>query len=355
MRIVDTIGSRRAFTLVELLVVIAIIGVLIGMLLPAVQAVREAARRVQCANNIRNFVFACHNYESAHGEFPPGVNRSGALWSAHILPFIEQANLYDKITIIDRQEQQDPSDPIGETQWFFDSPTPSLESLDPAERNRAAMLVVLPLFQCPSSSQAKVVPQYVTDRVVKILPMNRSNYACNGSSILLEDDDPRIQTDLLQVLDGAFVYDESLETAEFSDGLSNTIFLGEVDYYGQSGACSSIDSLLETDNGCIPCSSEGSWGPWKDTAHLGSEDADLMNDLSEVFCSTAVPPNLYERAPAACQQIEEFEKYELQFGSSHSVVIFAYADGSVHMKPRTIELVTFRALGSRAGGEVIRQ
>ena len=119
---------RNGFTLVELLVVIAIIGILIGMLLPAVQQVREAARRTQCANNLRQAGLACLNYESAHMHFPPGLNvpidqgsgswftstasnigmpepkiqgRFGS-WMTWILPFMEQNNLFDKLDLTKR-------------------------------------------------------------------------------------------------------------------------------------------------------------------------------------------------------------------------------------------------------------
>ena len=99
--------KQRAFTLVELLVVIAIIGILIGMLLPAVQTVREAARRTQCANNLKQLALAVHNYESAHMVFPvnqigPGAasGSSGTFaaghysWTVPLLPFFEQQNVY---------------------------------------------------------------------------------------------------------------------------------------------------------------------------------------------------------------------------------------------------------------------
>ena len=74
LRVLKKKPRNRGFTLVELLVVVAIIGILIGMLLPAVQQVREAARRIECANKMRQLALACHNYHSAHDHFPPGIS-----------------------------------------------------------------------------------------------------------------------------------------------------------------------------------------------------------------------------------------------------------------------------------------
>lgn len=120
--------SRTAFTLVELLVVIAIIGVLTGLLLPAVQAARETARRTQCSNNMKNIGLALHNFADAHKSLPVGSDQTRGTeqaWSAHILPYMEQAAVFGQIDFSQR--------------W------------DAHSGNAAASRLNIPSYRCPSS------------------------------------------------------------------------------------------------------------------------------------------------------------------------------------------------------------
>jgi len=141
------VKSHRAFTLVELLVVIAIIGILVGILLPAVQMIREGARRTECINNIRQLALGVMNYESARGHLPPGITGATARphrwqsWLQPLLPYVEQLAVYDQ-AVADYQS----------------SPSPFSGHL--------GMRTVIPTFQCPSELDAGEVHWTHKNRLV---------------------------------------------------------------------------------------------------------------------------------------------------------------------------------------------
>src|SRR5262245_15365436 len=141
-------NSRRGFTLIELLVVIAIIAVLIGLLLPAVQKVREAGARMQCSNSLKQLSLACHHYHNVRGAFPPGgyflphtdPDRNGGYnkgsWHVHVLPYIEQENLFRQIPRLDE---------------------PGVDSIGLAEA-AGVLPRKLPILRCPSDDYDSAAP-----------------------------------------------------------------------------------------------------------------------------------------------------------------------------------------------------
>jgi len=207
---------RRGFTLVELLVVIAILGILVALLLPAVQSAREAARRTQCMNNLRQIGLALQTYHDAFGRFPPayltvpgggGVmgrpdpvsGDAGPGWTALmlILPQMEQGNLY--------------------ASFDLSAPAWSAKNAAPARQTVKAYL-------CPSADHHPKTYQ-VTDAGGKVLAtMARGHYVASAGRLDVWDEPA---ADLSRLADGPLYRNSRTRMADVSDGLSNTVFFGE--------------------------------------------------------------------------------------------------------------------------------
>lgn len=207
----EKVGIARGFTLVELLVVIAIIGVLVALILPAVQAAREAARRVGCLNNLRQIGLAIHNYEASHRSFPSGCigcrppanvqprNFSYHMfsWNCLILPYLEQENLYNK----------------------FDFSTGHFEL-----RNLEAAGTVMPVFLCPSMSTTKRKGPTTGD-------VNGNGRWNRGDGLAWTDYGGlygvSFNGPFLREHEGAMLYDRRIGVRDIPDGTTNTAIVGE--------------------------------------------------------------------------------------------------------------------------------
>ena len=211
--------KNRGFTLVELLVVIAIIGILIGMLLPAVQAVREAARRTACQNNMRQMGLGLLNYESGIGKLPPcgytdgfsGNNQLDFSWIIHILPFAEANNMFDAIDfdIVTLENQSGRGFHAVNFAALQNSP--------------------LPMIVCPSSDLEQVDSDFSTDGIVRSFytGIHGATRDENGDGEI-DDADADVSGSLGLIFDnGAFERNTQLSLAALADGTSNTMMIGE--------------------------------------------------------------------------------------------------------------------------------
>jgi prepilin-type N-terminal cleavage/methylation domain-containing protein len=201
---------RAGFTLVELLVVLAILAVLVGLLLPAIQKVREASSRVRCANNLRQMALACHNFENGNGFFPCSIKDLGPQrsWAVQLLPWIEQGNvarMYDFTK-----------------DWC-----------DPA--NAAAISQQIPLFYCPSSPYGPrvasgVVKIKITDPYGNKITIPRpfANAACTDYAVVHQVKDEAFAAGFADAYGpGMLAEDRFPRVSDITDGLSNTLLINE--------------------------------------------------------------------------------------------------------------------------------
>lgn len=331
---------RGAFTLIELLVAIAIIAVLIGLLLPAVQKVREAAARAKCQNNLKQKGLALSNFHSACEAFPTLTVTSDGLSQfsvqAGLLPFIEQENLKQLI---------DPTQRL----FFLVAGQARLNSAQ-----AVAAQTVVKTFLCPSDGQDPIFTQYQSRFGANALA--GTNYVVNTGTGTGTNYDLRYPTD------GVFWYNSSQGFRDLTDGTSNTLLMSEAlmgtgtddrnvpsptDPRRQAAAISNLASPNRTGPGIVPSLSDALCA--RATRWVGDRGvAWIWGNQPQTTFSAMMPPN--SPLPDCTAHGLGWYKAASRHGGGVNVVL---CDGSVRFVSDRISLVTWRALATAAGGEVI--
>lgn len=289
-------GKRQGFTLVELLVVIAIIGILVALILPAVQAAREAARRTQCHNNLKQLGLAALHYHDVHQTMPPGwlavevttnqpwaEGAPGWGWATSLLPFLEQTNLHNQIR-------------------------PMVAIADPLHTD--VRIHALQAFRCKSDpGNATFDLASESDPNSVLLTLATSNYVGVFGTLEIEDCEG-LPPGVKCLGDGSFWHNQGARLSEFLDGTSGTMMIGER-------------------------ASRRGYSTWTGVV-AGGEEA-----MARVLGIADHPPN------AEGGHLDDFSS-EHPAGTN-----FVFADGSVRLIVETIDLAVYRALATRAGGEPV--
>jgi prepilin-type N-terminal cleavage/methylation domain-containing protein/prepilin-type processing-associated H-X9-DG protein len=315
--------DRRAFTLIELLVVIAIIAILIGLLLPAVQKIREAANRMKCSNNLKQIGLAVHNYHDTNGKLPNAYDaRTGVSWHVLVLPYVEQDNLF-------RQ---------------FDMTSPSFLHTAP-NRNDPHGLVKIPTYQCPSSPlkvQAFGAPNN-TNGPSDLIPPNTGQpaaiphyYGVNGprgTNPTTGQPYPvgtALHEGVPAATSGVFQRDGDNTLGVITDGTSNTILIAEMSW---------VSPRFGTRYRSWVRGGEEYAGVVAGRPSFVVSCRNVTNAINAIFTANLIVP--YNDVP---------------FGSMHTGGMNAgFGDGSVRFLRQTLSIATYRALASRDGGEVLSE